>query len=298
MVRRKEAIQGIEARLKECSQELTAAGDSFNAAIEESMTTLQDRFTATHSALDDRLMEHVGREEVRQDNLERRFERLERRLVASEEKVVAQDDVIRRLVVAHERLRRAHNLDITGIPAGQVTSPFGERDDPSDYESADTSIAVPIPPPSSSSSSGRGRGIQMGGHFGRAIQDRRVRRRQARSVRGVESSSSSAASVDSSISYHPAPTAPSSAGSVVSGTLVDIDIPLDQVEVEYDFRRGVPLRDIPDSPPTTIAESFFEGPAVTQEEREEVDLRFQEADEELAEIVLNADADALRGGSF
>jgi len=40
-----------------------AAGDSFNAAIEESMTTLQDRFTATHSTLDDRLAEHVGREE-------------------------------------------------------------------------------------------------------------------------------------------------------------------------------------------------------------------------------------------
>jgi len=62
MVRRKELIQGIEARLKDCSQELTAAGDSFNVAIEESMATLQDHFTATHSALDDRLMEHVGRE--------------------------------------------------------------------------------------------------------------------------------------------------------------------------------------------------------------------------------------------
>jgi len=87
MVRRKESIQGIEARLKECSRELTAARDSFNVAIEESMTTLQDRFTTTHSALNDRLMEHVGREEVRQDNLESRFERLERHLVESEEKV-------------------------------------------------------------------------------------------------------------------------------------------------------------------------------------------------------------------
>jgi len=201
-------------------------------------------------------------------------------------------------VIAHERLRRAHNLDITGIPAGRVTSPFGERDDPSDYESADTSIAVPIPPPSSSSSSGRGRGIPMGGHFGRAIQDRRARRQQARSVRGTESSSSSAASFDSAISYRNVPIASTSAGSVVSGTLVDIDLPLDQAEVEEDYRRGILLREIPNSPPSTIAESFFEGPAITQEEREEVDRRVQESDEELGEMVFNADADALRGGSF
>jgi len=118
MVRRKESIQGIEARLKECSRELTAARDSFNTAIEESMTTLQDRFVTAHSTLDDRMMEHVGREEVRQDNLESRFERLERRLVESEEKVARQDEWIRCLVIAHEHLRRAHNLDITGIPAG------------------------------------------------------------------------------------------------------------------------------------------------------------------------------------
>jgi len=295
MVRRKESIQGIEARLKDCSRELTAAGDSFNAAIEENMTALQDCFTATHSALDDRLMEHVGREEVRQDNLERRFERLERRLVESEEKVAHQDEWIRRLVVAHERLRRAHNLDITGIPAGRVTSPFGERDDPSDYESADTSIAVPIPPPSSSSSSGRGRGIPMGGHFGRAIQDRRARRRQARSVRGTESSSSSAVSIDSGISFHNVPIASTSAGSVVSGTLVKIDPPLDQAEVEHDYRRGVPLREIPDSPPSTVAESFFEGPVVTQEERDEADRRWEEEEDMLGEV-FNQDADALRGG--
>jgi len=169
MVRRKEAIQGIEARLKNCSQELTVAGDSFNAAIKESMTTLQDRFTAMHSALDDRLAEHVGREEVRQDNLESRLERLERRLDEAEERITCQDNLIHQLVIAHERLHRAHNLDIEGIPAGRVTSPFVERDDPSDYKTADTSIAVPIPPPSSSSSSGRGRGIQPGGFFGRAI---------------------------------------------------------------------------------------------------------------------------------
>jgi hypothetical protein len=298
MLRRKEAIQGIEARLKNCSQELTAAGESFNVALEESMSSLQDRFTATQSALDDRLMEHVGREEVRQDNLEARFARLERRLVASEEKIANQDTLIRRLVVAHERLRRAHNLDVSGIPAGRVTSPFGERDDPSDYETADTSIAVPIPPPSSSSSSGRGRGIPMGGQFGRAVRERRLRRQRARSVRGVESSSSSAVSADSAISYHPAPVVPAPTESVASGTLVDIDLPLDQAEVEYDYRRGIPLRDIPDSPPTTIAESFFEGPVVTQEEREEVDLRVQEADDELEELVLNADAEALRDGSF
>ena len=127
MIRRKEVIQGIEARLKNCSQELMAAGDSFNTTIEESMTTLQDRFTATHSALDDRLMEHVGREEVCQDNLERRFERLERRLVESEEKAARQDKWIRHLVIAHERLHHAHNLDITGIPAGRVTSHWGQR---------------------------------------------------------------------------------------------------------------------------------------------------------------------------
>jgi len=82
------------------------------------MTTLQDRFVTAHSALDDRMMEHVGREEVRQDNLESRFKRLERHLVESEEKVAAQDELIHRLVIAHERLRRAHNLDITRIPAG------------------------------------------------------------------------------------------------------------------------------------------------------------------------------------
>jgi len=162
MVRRKESIQGIEARLKDCSRELTAAGDSFNTTIEESMTTLQDQFMTAHSALDDRVMEHVGREEVRQDNLESRFERLEKRLVESEEKVARQDEWIHRLIIAHERLRHAHNSDSIGIPVGRVTSPFGERDDPSDYETTDTSIAVPIPPPSSSSSSGRGRSIQMG----------------------------------------------------------------------------------------------------------------------------------------
>jgi len=89
MARRKEVIQGIEARLKDCSRELTAAGDSFNTAIEESMTTLQDCFVTAHLALDDRMMEHVGREEVRQDNLESRFKRLERCLVESEEKVAS-----------------------------------------------------------------------------------------------------------------------------------------------------------------------------------------------------------------
>jgi len=204
--------------------------------------------------------------------------------------------LIRCLVIAHEHLRHAHNLDITGIPAGRVTSPFGERDDPSDYETTDTSIAVPIPPPSSSSSSGRGRGIQMGGHFGRAMQDRRARRRQARSVRGMESSSSSAASVDSAISYHLAPTTSASADSVVSGTLVDIDLPLDQAEVEIDYHHGIPLREIPNSPPSTIAESFFEGPVVTQEERAEVDRRVQESDEELGQLALMADADDLRDG--
>jgi len=300
MVHRKEAIQGIEAHLKNCSQELTAARDSFNAAIEESMTTLQDRFMATHSALDDRLAEHVGREEVHQDNLERRFKQLERRLVESEEKVALQDEWICCLIIAHECLCRAHNLDIEGIPAGRVTSPFGERDDPSDYETTNTSIAVPIPPPSSSSSSlsGRSRGIQMGGFFGRAVQDHRACHRQAHSVRGVESSSSSASSINSVISYHPAPTVSTSAGSVVSGTLVEIDPPLDQVEVEHDYCHSIPLKEIPASPPSTIAESFFEGPAVTQEEREEVDLRFQEADDEIVELVLNADADALCGGSF
>ena len=298
MVRRKESIQGIKAHLKECSRELMAAGDSFNVAIEESMTTLQDRFTTTHSALDDRLMEHVGREEVRQDNLENRFERLERRLVASEEKVVLQEGWIRQLVVAHEHLCRTFNQYSEGAATRPVTSPFGERDDPSDYETADTSITVPIPPPSSSSSSGRSRGIQMGGHFGRVVQDRRARRRQARSVRGMESSPSSAASVNSAISYHPAPTASSSAGSVVSGTLVEIDPPLDQAEVEEDYRHGIPLREIPNSPPSTIAESFFEGPVVTQEEREEVDRHIQEAEEELIPMALMADADDLRDGRF
>ena len=191
-----------------------------------------------------------------------------------------------------------HNLDITGTPARRVTSPFGERDDPSNYETADTSIAVPIPPPSSSSSSGRGRGIQMGGHFGRAMQDRRARHRQACSVCGVESSSSSAASVDSVISYHPAPTVSASADSVVSGTLVDIDPPLDQAEVEIDYHRGIPLREIPNSPPSTIAESFFKGLVVTQEEHEEVDRRVQELDEEIMERVFMADADDLRSGRF
>jgi len=83
----------------------------------------------------------------------------------------------------------------------------------------------------------------------------------------------------------------------VSGTLVEVDPPLDQAEVEHDYRRGVPLREIPNSPPSTIAESFFEGPAVTQEECEEVDCRWEE-EEELGEMVFNADADVLRGGSF
>jgi len=143
MVRRKESIQGIEARLKNCLQELTAAGDSFNSAIEESMTTLQDHFTATHSALDDRLMEHVGRE-VRQDNLERRFERLERCLVESEEKVARQEEWICCVVVVHEHLHRTFNQYSEGAATRPVTSPFSERDDPSNYKTADTSIAVPI----------------------------------------------------------------------------------------------------------------------------------------------------------
>ena len=214
----------------------------------------------------------------------------------SEEKVAQQDVLILQLVIAHECLHRAHNQDIEGIPAGRVSSPFGERDDPSNYETADTSIAVPIPPPSSSSS-GCGRGIQMGGFFGRAIQECRARRncRQARSVHGVELSLSSVASIDSSISYQPAPLASTSAGSIASGTLIKVDSPLDQVEVKHNYRHGVPLSEIPDSPPTTIAESFFEGPAVAQEEREEVDRRFKEADEEILEMVLNAYADALRG---
>ena len=99
-----------------------------------------------------------------------------------------------------------------------------------------------------------------------------------RSVRGIESSPSSAASINSAISYHPAPTACSSAGSIVSSTLVNIDPPLDQAEVEQDYRHGIPLREIPDSPPSTIAESFFKGPAVTQEECEEVNRRVQESD--------------------
>jgi len=84
----------------------------------------------------------------------------------------------------------------------------------------------------------------------------------------------------------------------VSGTLVEIDPPLDQAEVEEDYRRGIPLREIPDSPPSTVAESFFEGPAVTQEEREEVDRRVRESDEELGQMVLMADADDLRDGRF
>jgi len=137
----------------------------------------------------------------------------------------------------------------------------------------------------------------MGGHFGRAIQDHRARRRQARSVRGTESSPSSAASADSAISYHPAPTASTSAGSVVSGTLVEIDPPLDQAEVKEDYCCSIPLREIPNSPPSTVAESFFEGPAVTQEERDEANHHWEE-DEALGEKVFDADADALRGGSF
>ena len=83
----------------------------------------------------------------------------------------------------------------------------------------------------------------------------------------------------------------------MSSTLVEIDPPLDQAEVEQDYRRGIPLREIPDSPPSTIAESFFEGPAVTQEEHDEADCRWEE-DEALGEMDFNADADALRGGSF
>ena len=135
----------------------------------------------------------------------------------------------------------------------------------------------------------------MGGHFGWAVQERRARRREARSVRGTESSSSSA---DSAISYHPTPTASTSADSVVSGTLVEIDPPLDQAEVETDYHRGIPLREIPDSPPSTIAESFFKGPVITQEEREEVDRHIQEAKEELVPMALMADADDLRDGRF
>ena len=92
------------------------------------------------------------------------------------------------------------------------------------------------------------------------------------------------------------PIASTSTGSIVSGTLVNVDPPLDQAEVEHDYRRGVPLREIPDSPPT-IAESFFEGPVVTQEECDEADRRWEEEEEELGEV-FNQDADALRGGSF
>jgi len=137
----------------------------------------------------------------------------------------------------------------------------------------------------------------MGGHFGQAIQERRARR-LACSIRGVESSSSSAASIDSVISYHPAPTASTSTDSVISGTLVEIDPPLDQAKVETDYRCGIPLREIPDSPPSTIAESFFEGPVITQEEREEVDRHIQEVEEELVPMALMADADDLRDGRF
>jgi len=87
----------------------------------------------------------------------------------------------------------------------------------------------------------------------------------------------------------------------MSGTLVEVDLPLDQAEVEHDYRHSVPLQEIPDSPPSTIAESFFEGPAITQEEHEEheeVDRRVQESDEDLGEMVFNVDVDALHGGSF
>jgi len=127
--------------------------------------------------------------------------------------------------------------------------------------------------------------------FGQAIRECRAHRNRQRSVRGMESSPSS---VDSSTSYQPAPLTSSSADSLASSTLIDVDPPLDQAEVEHDYRHGVPLREIPDSPPTTITKSFFKGPTVTQEECEEVDHRFKEADEEIREMVLNADADALR----
>jgi len=91
------------------------------------------------------------------------------------------------------------------------------------------------------------------------------------------------------------PIASTSAGSVVSGTLVEIDPPLDQAEVEHDYRRGVPLREILDSPPSTVAESFFEGPVVTQAERDEADRRWEEEEDMLGEV-FNQDADALCGG--
>ena len=97
------------------------------------------------------------------------------------------------------------------------------------------------------------------------------------------------------ISYHPVPLTSASTGSPASGTLIDVDPPLDQAEVEHDYRHSVPLREIPDSPPTTIVELFFEGLAVSQEECEEVGHRFEEADEEILEMVLNTDADALCG---
>ena len=126
-------------------------------------------------------------------------------------------------------------------------------------------------------------------------QERRACHNRRRSVHGTESSSSSATSIDSGISYHPAPLASTPPDSVASGMLIDVDPPLDQAEVEYNYHCGIPLREIPDSPPTTIAKSFFKGPAVTQGEHEEVDRRFEEADEEICEMVLNTDADALRG---
>ena len=92
MIRRKELIQGIEAHLGTCSQELMAASETFNAAIEESMTALQDCFMATQWVLDDQVAGYVGRGEVHQDNLESRFAWLERHLVEVEEKVACQDD--------------------------------------------------------------------------------------------------------------------------------------------------------------------------------------------------------------
>ena len=214
------------------------------------------------NVVDGRIADYVGRLEVRLEDMDEKIRNLEGIVQRQERGLDA-------VIESHEHLRFSLNQYVSGIPIGHVRSRWSRNSHDGRSPSAEPENAEAIPVP------GPRRGIQLGGHSGRAMQDR-SRRRKDRSRRGVGDSPSSSSSKEN---ISPPPSSSSSGlGAEIRG---------DVVATITNTRRSVS----PDY--EEVVRMSVGNPTATLVEIEEMLAHEEEMEAETNEQVLNVPLDVL-----